>query len=171
MAPAAGRPLYIGQGFNQLGAAAFFAGTIDEPCVLSVAGGSPVTLPQLVPMVTNSPAVYYDAQGFLNMAYNPSDVYIAVGDPYQKAPLLRDNGATIVVTAPNPLPVTGGFVLLGTEVIQYTGISGGNTLNGLTRNYKSIQGPVGSGGAAGQVYFARLVDVDTTGLVQMVPNP
>lgn len=64
--------------------------------------------------------------------------------------------------------------MLGNDVIQYTGVTGGNTLTGLTRKYSPPDNTavyVGSGPPAGHVYFARVVKVETTGVVEMVTQP
>ena len=173
MIPARGNHLYIGRGTAPSGDV-YFLGDIDEPRVLSIAGGNPVTLPQMVPMLTSNAAVYYDAQGFLNLAYHTQPVYIAVGDPYQQALLSADTGPTIVLAGASPFPLTGGLVMLGNDVIQYTGVAGGNTLTGLTRRYSPPDNNavyVGAGPPAGHVYFARVVKVEPTGVVEMVTQP
>jgi prepilin-type N-terminal cleavage/methylation domain-containing protein len=154
----------------------FFAGDIDEPRVLSVAGGSPVTLPEHVQMVTSNQAVYYDAQGFLNLAYHTGPVNVTVGDPYQAAELTNvvpnSNAATTLKLRPNnPFPPTGGLVLVGNEVIFYDNAAGAD-LNVLAANGRGQYGtPISQHNPGDKVYFARVTNVGTTGLVTMVVRP
>jgi prepilin-type N-terminal cleavage/methylation domain-containing protein len=170
MRPARGSHLNIGYG-TPLGGPAYFAGAIDEPRVLSVAGGSPVTLPERVPLVTSDPAVHYDAQGFLNLAYHSGPVSVTLGDPYQAAELSGPIGAgdlTLSVRPTNPFPTTGGLVLIvATNPLQsdevICGDAAGLNLNNLVRGQ---YGTAPSAHDAGdKVYFARVIQVDTTGLV------
>ena len=82
--------LEIGRGIVAPPTEGYFLGLIDEPRVISIAGGAPVTLPQRVPLTANYQVVHFDSQGFLDPAYHSDDVYIALGDPYQSAPLAAD---------------------------------------------------------------------------------
>ncbi len=92
----------------------YFLGIIDEPRVISIAGGTPVTLPQRVPLTANYQVVHFDSQGFLDPAYHSDDVYIALGDPYQSAPLAagvtarRHRRPITLAAGRNPFPPTGG---------------------------------------------------------------
>lgn len=176
--PARGASLRVGM-MNYMGGPQYFQGLIDEPQLLSVAGGSHFKLPEGVPLVSSVGVVHYNGQGQLDIAYHSAPVYVSVGDPYQTAVLANDTGGTLVLRGTNPFPPTGGEVIVGGpsaayEVITYTN-SGGQTLNvgplavdpgALGRgSYGTTQ----SAHLAGEtVYFARTVKVGPTGLVGQI---
>jgi hypothetical protein len=169
MVPATGRPLEIGRYYD--GAAYdYFRGRIDEPQVLSVAGGSHMDLPARVPLAWSDglpfdpakpqdAAVYFDGQGNLDLAYHTGPVFVAVGDPFQATLLDSDNGATVLLRGTNPFPPNGGMVLIGAELVDYTGAVG------LTLN---TPGRVARYAAGDPVYFARAVRIEQTGIVERV---
>jgi len=157
MVPARGESLEIGRydGGN------YFQGRIDEPKLLSVAGGSRVELPKEVPMVISGPepAIYFDAQGYLDLAHHTAHAWIALGDPYQWAELESDNGNSLDLRLKNPFPPSGGLVMINDEVIDYSGASGLR----LTVRYPFMRsGPHSPGD---KVYFCRVVRVTQTGIV------
>ncbi|MFO7957484.1 MAG: LamG-like jellyroll fold domain-containing protein [Candidatus Brocadiia bacterium] len=154
-----------------------FTGRIDEPRLLSVAGGDRRQLPPRVPLVTTEEAVYFDSQGYRDLAYHSSDVYLVVGDPYQSADLQNDplaaGGATITVGPDNPFPAGGGMVLIDGELIRYESASGLDlVINDPTDD--EDRGGLGTGAASHQqgstVYFARVLRVTQTGLVNRVTH-
>jgi prepilin-type N-terminal cleavage/methylation domain-containing protein len=162
----------------------YFQGLIDEPQVLSVAGGSHFKLPEGVPLVSSVGVVHYNGQGQLDIAYHSAPVYVSVGDPYQTAVLGNDTGGTLVLQGSNPFPPTGGAVIVGGpsgpyEVVTYASVTG------LTLNVPPpppIPLPVDPGAlgrgsygttasvhaARETVYFARTVKVGATGLVEQI---
>lgn len=149
----------------------YFQGLIDEPQVLSVAGGSHFQLPEGVPLATSDPVVHYNGQGQLDTAYNPGPVYVTVGDPYQSAVLANDGGGALTLQSSNPFPPTGGAVVIGTpaagyEVITYTNASG-LTLDGTVGRgaYGTTSFPHSAGDT---VYFARTVTVSAAGQVRQL---
>jgi len=171
--PAREAPLRIG--VADVGGDQFFAGRIDEVRLLSVAGGERMRMPPRVPIVSTDDAIYFDAQGYLDLAYHSSDVYVIVGDPYQSAQLqnapLAADGATITVGPDNPFPAGGGLLLIDEELIRYASANGPNlTVTDPTDG--ADRGGRGTGAAVHQqgstVYFARVLRVTQTGLVERV---
>jgi len=186
--PARSTPLCVGRMTYQLGAGPvtdyYFQGRIDEPQVLSVAGGSHFKLPEGVQLTTSAPVVHFNGQGQLDIAYHSQPVYVTVGDPYQTAVLANDAGGTLLLRNTNPFPPTGGAVVvgnptLGYEVVTYTSASSltlnvgslpaidpgavGRDSYGTT--FFSVYGPHAQGDT---VYFARTVKVGATGLVEQI---
>lgn len=140
-----------------------FQGLIDEPQVLSVAGGSHFKLPEGVPLVSSAPVVHYNGQGQLDIAYHTGPVYVTVGDPYQTAVLANDTGVTLQLQGRNPFPPTGGQVLVENEVITYASVAG-RTLTGLSQMDGTPRiTPIHAQGKT--VYFARTITVSMTGTV------
>ncbi len=181
------QPLLIGR-YDDGGTQHDFEGAIDEPRLLSVAGGERVTLPQRVPVhvVSNDnpssgqAAIYFNAQGFLDLAHHTGPVYVALGDPYQAA-LLDDPtdsfGTTETqfnVRPQNPFPPLGGFVLVGHErrgyeLMRYESASGPTLDLNSTDNRDWPRGTSPTDPQDGDdVYFARVVRVDLAGVVNMV---
>ncbi len=162
-----------------------FEGLIDEPKVLSVAGGEPVHLPDSVPIVVGDPVVHFDSLGRLDTAYHGgSPIYIAVGDPYQTAKLAADisSGATTLTVSPtNPFPPTGGFVIVGPdafgnyEVMQYDSVPAGSPteLDGLSGDFGRVIGASWDHYVADdeRVFFARVIEVDQMGEVHRKTLP
>jgi len=160
--PARGRKLEIGRGDvdpspgDQWG---YFRGRIDEPRVLSIAGGEGVTLPERVPLLTSDEVVHFDPQGFLDLAYHTGDVWVAVGDPYQTASLDVDSGATLTLRNANPFPSGGGYVMFDDELIPYSGAAG------LTITAADPLRSASAHVAGDTVYFARVLTVGRSGMV------
>jgi prepilin-type N-terminal cleavage/methylation domain-containing protein len=165
--PARGDDLEVGRGFT---------GRIDEPLLLSVAGGDRVTFPEEVGLATSATAVHFDTQGFLDLIYHPVGVvYAAVGDPYQGAELdadITDSDTSLTVRPRNPFPATGGYALVGPaggpyEVMAFTGVAD-NTLTGLTRGI-GVAGTAADAHSEGErVLYGRVVRVMPTGLVERI---
>ncbi|GAF73448.1 unnamed protein product, partial [marine sediment metagenome] len=164
-----------------------FDGLIDEPMLLSVAGGEPVHLPDSVPIVVADPVVHFDSLGRLDTAYHGGgSIYIAVGDPYQTAKLDADLlvGATSLTVAPaNPFPPTGGVVMVGPdafgnyEVMQYASVPAGSPME-----LQNLSGHFNFGQVFGaswdhyvaddeRVFFARVIEVDQMGEVRRKTLP
>lgn len=142
-----------------------FGGRIDEPLVLSIAGGRRVQLPDGVPIVASEQVVHFDGQGQLDIAYHAGPVQVAVGDPYQIAQLAANLPAgdtgPLFLRAANPFPPTGGIVLVGGERIGYES-AGGLQLNNLVRTAFVLH-------SAGEpVLFARVIEISPMGIVQRV---
>lgn len=161
--PARASNLEIGRAYYQFPpppAYRYFQGRIDEPKLLSVAGGRRVALPERVPIVASNPVIHFDRQGHLDIAYHSGqDVSVGLGDPYQAAELAEDKGATLDLLTSNPFPPTGGIVMIANELIRY------QSATGLTLTVsKPARVPVHPAGA--QVLFARVVVVDHMGIVR-----
>ncbi len=151
---------------------AYFRGLIDEPRLLSVAGGQRITLPDRVRLVASDERVYFDDQGNLDLSYHNQDVYVSVGDPYQAAFLdsgIDETADTLRVGPRNPFPPTGGAVMVGDvaaaapmEVMTYD-VANGADLNELNRRKYGTQEREHDEGE--DIYFARVVRLGRTGLV------
>lgn len=159
-----------------------FAGRIDEPKVLSIAGGRRTRVPERVRMVVSDTYVHFDPQGYLDLTYHTAPVIVALGDPYQSAQLTADldhdvsgAGESMTVGPTNPFPAGGGFVMVGNDVDDYEVIryaqASDDELQDLTRAWVENNGlatatTTGSDHLQGDdVYFARLIRVGQTGLV------
>jgi type II secretory pathway pseudopilin PulG len=145
----------------------YFNGMIDEPQILSIAGGQRTRLPERVRLVTAQPVVHFDGEGYLDIAYHASPVVVAVGDPYQaaelSAPLAAGDTASFSVRNVNPFPPTGGYVIIGNELIHYDD-AGGLQCNTLLRG-RGETAPADYG-AGEPVFFARAVRVTGAGVVE-----
>jgi prepilin-type N-terminal cleavage/methylation domain-containing protein len=150
----------------------YFEGAIDEPKILSVAGGQRVLMPDKVPIVASDEVIHFDGQGRLDIAYHSDDVFIAVGDPYQAAVL--DGGLAWDSTGPirlrpsNPMPPNGDVVLIGGELIHYDSAAGRQlNLSDLAdrAQYRTLAADHADGDS---VLFARVVRVTPAGVVQRV---
>ncbi len=149
----------------------YFQGLIDEPKLLSVAGGDPVYLPANVPMVLSDPVVHFDPLGRLDLAYHANPVCAGLGDPFVSAKLANGIAAgdlALGVEPPNPFAPTGGFIMVGPEGGPYEamgyGGTNGTSVSGLVRG---LCGSTPVGHALGEkVLFARLVVVDQMGEVK-----
>ncbi len=141
----------------------YFQGYIDEPRVISIAGGERVHLPDRVPLVTTEESIYFTAEGTLDLAYHTAGIHVAVGDPYQSAVCDSYDGTanTLTLRASNPFPPDGGYVIAAGGLLSYTGTSGLD-LEGVNREYSLGSSDPVSGD---DVYFARVVEISHTGLV------
>jgi prepilin-type N-terminal cleavage/methylation domain-containing protein len=147
----------------------YFQGMIDEPQILSIAGGQRTYLPERVRLVTAEPVVHFDGQGYLDIAYHSGPVYVAVGDPYQASTL--DVALPAAATASftlrnsNPFPPGGGLVIIGDEIIEYddTNLLQCNTLQRGRGNTADADHAAGD-----PVLFARVMRVTATGVVERV---
>jgi hypothetical protein len=162
-----------------------FEGLIDEPQVLSVAGGSHFQLPAGVPLGTSAPVVHFNAQGQLDSNYHAQAVYATVGDPYQTALLdqpIVAGDVLITLTSRNPFPAARGVVILGNPTAGYEVVTC-TSANGLTLNvggWPTVDpGAIGRGSygttpmdhsAGDTVYFARAVSVSMAGLVEQIKS-
>lgn len=184
--PARNLPLTIGcmdtDAADGSGEQGFFEGLIDEPKLVSIAGGQPVVLPEGVQVVVTgggaaaagaATAIHYDPQGYLDLAYHSDYVYVVLGDPYQQVRLASGIDATdtqMQVEPSNPFPPDGGYLLLGGqpgryEVVEYSDVSGAQVnVAADGRNF-----PDGGSGRAHpadtEVYYARVIRIGQTGLV------
>ena len=161
LVPARNQPLLIGSD-----GADYFEGLIDEPQLLSVAGGQRVQLPEGVPMVTTDEAVYFDGQGYLDLSQHTAHVLVALGDPYQATkaqslgPPVPD---PILLLGQNPFPPTGGLVMVGNQVVQYDDVDGLEL-----RNIRSVPSNWCGGVDDDVVRYARTIRIGLTGLVERV---
>jgi len=169
---ARGNALEIGRCPNNTGGTDYFEGQIDEPRLLSVAGGNPLKLPERVPMVVSENVIHFDSEGRLDIAYHSRPVRIALGDPYQAVPLVGDNLTYVDVANVNPFPTAGGFVIIGNDELGYEAVryasTNGLRLEGVT-DLDGNNRTVAFAGTGIQVFFARLVEVDTMGTVRPIP--
>ncbi len=175
LAAARTEKLYIG---GDPGKDDYFEGRIDEPRLLSVAGGRPVKLPDRVSLWSTDDVVYLDAQGALDIARHNRDVYVAVGDPYRSGELAQalDSGdETLVLTRSSPFWGTEGYILVGTEgdgyeLLRYGSVTeAGDRLEDLESDIQGGNPQPGadeSHDAGDKVYFARVVRVTQMGLVR-----
>ena len=166
-------PLTIGQAYVWGGAGGGsleeFDGLIDEPKLLSVAGGQRVNMPEGVPIVASEEAIHFDGQGRLDIAYHAGSVYVGVGDRYQAAELDADlpagSAGPMSLRPRNPMPAGGGTVLIGRELIGYDTATD-LQLNTLDRD---LYGTGDANHSEGDpVHFARVVRVTPTGVVERV---
>ncbi|MFO8006938.1 MAG: LamG-like jellyroll fold domain-containing protein, partial [Candidatus Brocadiia bacterium] len=155
----------------------YFNGRIDEPRLLSVAGGQRIALPDRVRLSPSDRLIHFDEQGNLDLNYHSRDVYVALGDPYQAA-ILDENltsGETDVTVRPrNPFPPAGGIVMVGDvaaetqmEVMTYD-TGAGMDLTGVERGQYGTRARGHSEGE--DVYFTRAVRLGHTGLVSKEGN-
>lgn len=167
--PARTKPLFVAlyeDGLDRL-----FEGRIDEPRLLSIAGGRRTRLPERVPVVASEEVIHFDAQGQLDLSYHSGPVYIGLGDPYQAARLatgIAAGATTWLSLAPrNPFPRSGGAVLVGGELVRYS-VGTDTGLNILPApNGRGQYGTTTAGHATGaDVYYARVVRISQGGVVQ-----
>jgi hypothetical protein len=152
---------------------AYFRGSIDEPKLLSVAGGGRVELPERVALYSTDPVIHFDGQGFLAPAHHWSDAFVAVGDPYQAASLESDNGTDLVLPEAHPFSATGGWVLINDELVYYSGISAppGPALTGLLTP-RGLARTVAAHSSGDEVYFARVLRINQAGVIsRMTERP
>mgnify|MGYP006294565045 FL=1 len=180
LVPARAENLYIGGDGDD----DFFMGRIDEPRLLSVAGGEPVVLPNRVLLWSTDEAVYFDGQGSLDLARHSQPVYVAVGDPYRTGELDLNNplpaGATeLPLTQIGPNWASEGYILVEYtdggdtyyELLHYDDIDMSvNELQGID-DYENEGGNAGTGEThedGERVYFARVVRISPMGLIERV---
>ncbi|NLW51342.1 MAG: LamG domain-containing protein [Candidatus Brocadiaceae bacterium] len=181
---ARGANLTIGAAlFPPMGTTVYMQGRIDQPKILSVAGGERTRMPEGVPIFSSHGAIHFDGQGRLDIAYHGGDVFIAVGDPYQMAELAGDvavDALTLPLQGRNPMPPDGGIVLIRSEdagevyyeLIRYDSAAGAN-LNLIQFNdRRAAYGTLADAHDAGDpVWFARVVRVTPAGVVGRVVWP
>ena len=152
----------------------YFQGLIDEPRLLSIAGGDRVQMPEGVGITASHETIRFDGQGRLDIAYHLGNVYVAVGDPYQAAELrstlATGSSADIELRPRNPMLPAGGLVLIGREVIRYTGVNG-DYLTGVTRERCGTVDPGYDYAPGVPVQFARVVEVKPSGVVARYASP
>jgi len=176
--PARGVDLLIGR-YDDGTTDHYFEGQIDEPLILSVAGGQRIYLPDRVVLVTGDDVVYFDPQGYLDLSHHTGPVYVTVGDPYQSAEVAEwtiGTGAGDVTLRPrNPFPPGGGLVLVGNETSGYELIrfesadTVGLTLTIADVAHRGLYGtPADTHDEGDMVYFARVASVGHTGIVSRV---
>jgi hypothetical protein len=158
--------LYIGGDPNE---ADYFEGRIDEPRLLSVAGGEPIVLPNRVVLWTSEGAIYFDAQGALDIARHSQPIYVAVGDPYRLGELaadLDDTDTSLTLTLEQNFWGGEGYVLVGEDddyELLYYGDVAGEQLQQLEPGVENADRD--SHLAGEEVYFARVVRVSLMGLI------
>jgi prepilin-type N-terminal cleavage/methylation domain-containing protein len=151
----------------------YFEGRIDEPRVLSVAGGRRYNAPDRVPLRATSPIIHFDDEGQLDIAHHTGPVYIALGDPFMTAELAAQLNSSdtdpFEVTPSNPFPPTGGVVMIGEgeewELIRYYGgtdTTVGDTVDLNERGYLVTADSTHDAGEV--VYFARIIEVPQNGM-------
>ncbi len=153
----------------------YFTGRIDEPMLLSLAGGQRVNLPDQVAMAASEQVVHLDSQGQLDLTYHAGPVYVALGDPYQSATLasdMDDDPLTnfLILRERSPFPPDGGLLMIETietgqppyEVISYTTASD-TAVFGVDR--QAFWTPTVKHYVGDRVLFARVARIDHNGLV------
>ncbi|KPK66077.1 MAG: hypothetical protein AMK73_01125 [Planctomycetes bacterium SM23_32] len=143
-----------------------FQGRIDEPRVLSVAGGQRYSVPERVPMLATEPVLHFDDEGQLDIAYHAGPVYVALGDPFQMAELTANlaSGVTAFTVGPtNPFPPAGGVLMVGEELIHYQSATDLMVVPNERGYLTTADTPHFAGDP---VYFARVIEVPTTGFAQ-----
>jgi type II secretory pathway pseudopilin PulG len=168
--PARNEPLLIGaRGPHAGGPDAYFTGDLDEPMILSIAGGDRIRLPERVSVVASEEVIHFDGQGHLDIAYHSGPAYVGLGDPYQAAPLQGDLAAGdstyLYLGAPNPFPRGEGSMLVGGELIHY--LSGDETSLNIAPSGRGAFGTYDQWHPSGQeAHYARVLSVSLTGVVR-----